>query len=95
MPHFIHLHGHDFWHVCTDGSPLASPVRMNTVPVYAGGTVDIIIHGTNPGGWHFHDHSDISLMNNGMSPGGMLTMLMYEDAEEAGFKFKEIIATDS
>ncbi|MBU6428294.1 MAG: multicopper oxidase domain-containing protein, partial [Cyanobacteria bacterium REEB65] len=22
MPHFMHLHGHDFWHVCQDGSPL-------------------------------------------------------------------------
>ncbi len=95
LPHFMHLHGHDFWHVCQDGAPLASPVRMNTVPVYPGSTTDIVIQGTNPGGWHFHDHSDISLMNNGMSPGGMMTMLMYEDAEEAGFKFKEVLATDS
>jgi FtsP/CotA-like multicopper oxidase with cupredoxin domain len=93
--HNMHLHGHDFWHVCTDGSPLASPVRMNTIPVYPGSTADIIIQGTNPGGWHFHDHSDLSLMNNGKSPGGMMTMLMYEDAEQAGFKFKEIIALDS
>ena len=95
MPHFMHLHGHDFWHVCTDGSPLASPVRMNTVPMFPGATADIIIQGTNPGGWHFHDHSDLSGMNNGMSPGGMMTMLMYEDAEEAGFKFKEVIAVNS
>ena len=95
LVHNMHLHGHDFWHVCTDGSPLASPVRMNTVPVCAGSTADIVIQGTNPGAWHFHDHSDISIMNNGVSPGGMMTMLMYEDAEEAGFKFKEIIATDS
>src|SRR5262249_43530100 len=28
--HFMHLHGHDFWHVCQDGTPLASPVRLNT-----------------------------------------------------------------
>ena len=95
MPHFMHLHGHDFWHVCHDGSPLASPVRMNTVPVFPGSTADIIVQGTNAGAWHFHDHSDLSIMNNGISPGGMMTMLMYEDAEEAGFKFKEIIALDS
>jgi len=63
--------------------------------LFSGSTADIIIRGTNPGGWHFHDHSDISGMNNGVSPGGMMTMLMYEDAEEAGFKFKEIIALDS
>jgi FtsP/CotA-like multicopper oxidase with cupredoxin domain len=95
MPHFMHLHGHDFWHVCTDGSPLLLPVRMNTIPVYPGSTADILIQGTNPGNWHFHDHSDFSLMNNGVSPGGMMTMLMYEDAEEAGYTFKEIVALDS
>jgi len=95
MPHFMHLHGHDFWHVCHDGSPLAFPLRANTIPVFPGSTADIIVQGTNPGNWHFHDHSDLSGMNNGRSPGGMMTMLMYEDAEEAGFKFKEIIALDS
>jgi FtsP/CotA-like multicopper oxidase with cupredoxin domain len=95
MPHFMHLHGHDFWHVCYDGSPLANPVRMNTIPMNPGSTSDIIIQGTNPGNWHFHDHSDLSGMNNGRSPGGMMTMLMYDDAEEAGFTFKEIIALDS
>lgn len=49
MPHFMHLHGHDFWHVCQDGSPLQSPVRLNTIPVFPGTTSDIIIQGTNPG----------------------------------------------
>ncbi len=95
MPHYMHLHGHDFWHVCQDGSPLASPVRMNTVPVFPGSTSDIVIQGTNPGHWHFHDHSDLSGMNNGVSPGGMMTHLMYEDAEAAGFHFKDIIAVNS
>lgn len=95
MPHFMHLHGHDFWHVCQDGSPLAAPVRLNTVPAFPGSTTDIVIQGTNPGMWHFHDHSDLSGTNNGMSPGGMMTMLMYEDAAEAGVTFKEIIAVNS
>ncbi|HEV2471247.1 MAG TPA: multicopper oxidase domain-containing protein, partial [Chthonomonadales bacterium] len=95
MPHYMHLHGHDFWQVCVDGSSLAAPVRMNTVPVNPGSTTDIIIHGTNPGRWHFHDHSDLSLMNNGVSPGGMMTHLMYEDAAQAGFSFPDIIATNS
>ncbi len=95
MPHFMHLHGHDFWHVCQDGAVLASPIRHNTIPVYPGCTTDIVIQGTNPGCWHFHDHSDISNMNNGVSPGGMMTMLMYDDAEQAGFHFKEIIAVNT
>ena len=93
--HNMHLHGHDFWHVCTDGSPLAAPVRMNTVPVFPGSTVDIIIQGTNPGNWHFHDHSDISTTNNGQFPGGMMTMLMYEDAKKEGVKFREVIQVSS
>lgn len=95
MPHFMHLHGHDFWHVCQDGAPLQNPVRLNTVPVFPGTTSDIIIEGTNPGNWHFHDHSDLCLTNNGASPGGMMTMLMYEDAATAGFKFNEIITLNS
>lgn len=95
MPHFIHLHGHDFWHVCQDGSPLATPVRMNTIPIYPGTTSDIVIQGTNPGFWHFHDHSDLCTTNNGQHPGGMMTMLMYEDAREAGVKWEEVIAISS
>jgi hypothetical protein len=68
---------------------------MNTVPVYPGSTTDIVIQGTNPGMWHFHDHSDLATTNNGMFPGGMMTMLMYEDAEAAGVKMIDIIAVNS
>lgn len=95
QPHYFHLHGHDFWHVCQDGGPLAAPLRLNTIPIFPGTTSDIIIQGTNPGSWHFHDHSDLSTTNNGIHPGGMMTMLMYEDAEEHGIKFKDIIQTNS
>ncbi|HJT25031.1 MAG TPA: multicopper oxidase domain-containing protein, partial [bacterium] len=94
-PHFMHLHGHDFWHVCQDGSPLAEPIRLNTIPIFPGTTSDIIIQGTNPGHWHFHDHSDRGTTNNGHFPGGIMTMLMYEDAREAGFKFNPVVAVDS
>jgi FtsP/CotA-like multicopper oxidase with cupredoxin domain len=95
MPHYMHLHGHDFWHVCQDGSPLASPVRLNTIPLFPGSTSDIIIQGTNPGMWHFHDHSDIASTNNGQFPGGMMTMLMYEDAADHGVKVPEIVQVSS
>jgi FtsP/CotA-like multicopper oxidase with cupredoxin domain len=95
QPHYFHLHGHDFWHVCQDGSPLASPMRINTIPVFPGTTSDIVIQGTNPGSWHFHDHSDLSTTNNGIHPGGMMTMLMYEDEEKYGITFKDVIQTNS
>ena len=95
MTHFMHLHGHDFWHVAQDGTPLLSPVRLNTIPVYPGSTSDIIVQGTNPGMWHFHDHSDLASTNNGLFPGGMMTMLMYEDAAEHGVKVPEIVQVNS
>ncbi len=95
MPHYMHLHGHDFWHVCQDGSPLQSPVRLNTIPVFPGTTADIIVQGTNPGMWHFHDHSDLATTNNGQFPGGMMTMLMYEDAAKHGVKVPEIVQVSS
>jgi FtsP/CotA-like multicopper oxidase with cupredoxin domain len=95
MPHFIHLHGHDFWHVCQDGSPLQAPLRLNTIPIFPGSTSDIIIQGTNPGMWHIHDHSDLATTNNGQFPGGMMTMLMYEDAKEHGVKVPEIVQVSS
>jgi len=95
MVHNIHLHGHDFWWVAQDGAPLAAPRRLNTIPVFPGGTNDIIIQGTNPGHWHFHDHSDLSTSNNGVHPGGMMTMLLYEDAEQYGVTFQEVPAVAS
>lgn len=95
MAHSMHLHGHDFWHVCQDGNPLASPRRLNTLPVYPGTTSDIIVQGTNPGNWHFHDHSDLATTNNGVHPGGMMTMLMYEDLKKYGVEFQEVLAVDS
>ena len=95
MTHFMHLHGHDFWHVCQDGTPLGTPVRMNTIAIFPGTTSDIIIQGTNPGHWHFHDHSDVATTNNGLFPGGMMTMLMYEDAAKHGVKVPEIVQVNS
>ncbi len=95
MPHFMHLHGHDFWHVCQDGNPLSYPAKYNTIPIFPGTTSDIIIQGTNPGMWHFHDHSDLATTNNGRFPGGMMTMLMYEDAADFGVKVPEIVQVDS
>jgi len=95
MPHYMHLHGHDFWHVAQDGHPLPAPIRLNTVPVFPGTTTDIVIQGTNPGMWHFHDHSDLSSTNNGIFPGGMMTMLMYEDSAAHGVKIPGIVQVNS
>lgn len=79
VEHYMHLHGHDFDHVCEDGAPLPAPIRGNTLRVSPGKTSDIIIEGTNPGVWTFHDHDTRRATNNGLYPGGALTVLAYED----------------
>ncbi len=85
IDHHMHLHGHQFWKVAEDGNPLPQAYRLNTVPVTPGKTVDIIIHGDNPGYWDFHDHMDLHTRNRGIAPGGMITMLEYEDIGNAPY----------
>lgn len=83
VEHYMHLHGHDFDHVCEDGAPLPSPIRGNTLRVSPGKTSDIIVEGTNPGFWTFHDHDTRRVTNNGLYPGGALTVLVYEGYESS------------
>jgi FtsP/CotA-like multicopper oxidase with cupredoxin domain len=78
LSHHMHLHGHQFWQVAEDGNPLAQPLRLNTISIHPGKTADIVIYGDNPGFWTFHDHDVRHVMNNGIYPGGMLTLLAYE-----------------
>ena len=77
--HHMHLHGHQFVHVAQDGNPLQQPLRLNTVSILPGTTVDIMIFGDNPGFWTFHDHNTLNAQNNGIYPGGMITLMVYED----------------
>lgn len=91
VEHYMHLHGHDFDWVCEDGAPLPAPVRGNTLRVSPGKTSDIIVKGTNPGVWTFHDHDTRRVTNNGLYPGGALTVLVYEDYESS---FKPTVALD-
>ncbi len=81
IEHYMHLHGHQFWKVAEDGNTLAQPVQLNTVAVSPGKTVDLIVEGVNPGYWTFHDHNTARATNNGVYPGGILTVLEYEGFE--------------
>ncbi len=91
VPHSMHLHGHDFFHVCTDGAPLPSPVRMSTIHVVPGKTEDIVFLADNPGLWALHDHDVTHTTNNGIYPGGAMTDIEYE-----GFKsdYKPAVSLD-
>jgi FtsP/CotA-like multicopper oxidase with cupredoxin domain len=77
----MHLHGHDFIVVCNDGTPLESPVRMNTVLISPGKTIDVVFLADNPGYWAFHDHDVTHTTNNGIYPGGAMTDIEYEGFE--------------
>lgn len=91
VEHYMHLHGHDFWEVCRDGAVLPHAFRGNTIPITPGRTHDIIIEGHNPGEWTFHDHATPRATNNGLYPGGILTILKYEDFEP---EYPMRVATD-
>ncbi len=77
--HPMHLHGHQFLVVNIDGNTMPPNWKQNTVDVAPGQTVDLVVEGTNPGTWTFHCHIVPHVTNRGEYPGGMLTVLDYED----------------
>jgi FtsP/CotA-like multicopper oxidase with cupredoxin domain len=70
MPHPMHLHGHAFQVVATNGAPLAGAVR-DTVLVPPMGSVTIAFDANNPGRWAFHCHNLYHMMT------GMMTEVRY------------------
>lgn len=77
--HTMHLHGHYFEVVSRDGYRLDSPFKADSLGIAPGERYDIIIKGDNPGYWPFHDNNGLAVMNDGQSPGGMLTYLVYDN----------------
>ena len=56
MAHPMHLHGHHFQVIATDGAPIQGAVR-DTVLVMPMGRVRIAFDADNPGRWAFHCHN--------------------------------------
>jgi len=77
----MHLHGHDFYWVCSDGAPLPAPIRLNTIRIDPGNTQDVVFLADNPGFWALHDHEVTHTTNNGVYPGGAMTHVEYEGFE--------------
>ncbi len=79
--HPMHLHGQDFKVVAKDGEPVptAAQQMMSTITLNPGETYDIIFVADNPGVWAFHCHDLHHSSNNGIEPGGLMTMVEYED----------------
>jgi len=77
--HPMHLHGHAFKIISTDGYSLPNKGQMkDTLPVNAGERFDVIFKADNPGTWAFHCHDLHHVTNDGVYPGGLLTLVQYE-----------------
>jgi FtsP/CotA-like multicopper oxidase with cupredoxin domain len=74
LPHAMHLHGHSFTIVATDGNPVPEGGRWvkDTVLIGPGERYDLEISGTNPGVWMFHCHMPNHQDN------GMMTAMVYD-----------------
>jgi FtsP/CotA-like multicopper oxidase with cupredoxin domain len=74
--HPMHLHGFHFRIVGTDGYPVEGPPLMkDTINIAPGERYDLEVLADNPGTWIFHCHILSHVTNQGVEPGGMLTML--------------------
>ena len=74
MAHPIHLHGHSFNIVATDGNPVpeAAQLTKDTVLIGPGERYDLVFVANNPGVWMVHCHIENHAAN------GMMTLIEYE-----------------
>lgn len=74
LVHSIHLHGHQFKIIATDGNPVppAAQLTKDTVTLGPAERYDLEITGESPGYWMFHCHMEHHMAN------GMMTLLQYE-----------------
>lgn len=84
LVHTMHLHGHRFLVAHKDGALLPAPYLADTIGLFPGERYDIYVTGDNPGMWDFHDHGGSwgvggYATDDGVFPGGMATMLVYDD----------------
>lgn len=82
--HTLHLHGHHFLVTHKDGYKLASPYWADSIVIGPGERYDLYVTANNPGHWDLHDHGGAwnvgaYAANDHAFPGGMTTMLVYED----------------
>lgn len=79
--HPMHIHGHQFTIVASDGNPLIKTnyIKKNTVNVASGETWDVEFLANNPGIWPLHCHISHHMTNNmTVAMGGMTTTVIYQ-----------------
>jgi FtsP/CotA-like multicopper oxidase with cupredoxin domain len=77
MAHPMHLHGHPFKIVATDGYPVPEGAQLtkDVVNIAPGERYDLLLELDNPGTWVFHCHILSHVANKGVEPGGMITVI--------------------
>ena len=80
LPHAVHLHGHSFKIVATDGNPVPEVAQLtkDTVLVGPAERYDLEFVGDNPGVWMLHCHMEHHMAN------GMMTLVQYDGAVPTG-----------
>ena len=85
-PMALHTHGHKVLVKALDGIdlPIGSRYYRDVVETHAAQRVDLILKTTDdglnsygPGIWLFHDHNEEHITNDGIGPGGNLSMITY------------------
>jgi FtsP/CotA-like multicopper oxidase with cupredoxin domain len=74
--HGMHLHGHDFQVVEVDGFP-RNNLWDDTINLTSGKRIDVELVANNPGIWPLNGTKTFHQSNNGKSPGGMITKVIY------------------
>jgi FtsP/CotA-like multicopper oxidase with cupredoxin domain/Cu/Ag efflux protein CusF len=83
----LHTHGHHPIVTAVDGYPLppAARIARDVFTIGAAQRLDLELrpgrddrYASGPGVWLMHDHTDQTTTNNGINPGGDLTMIVYE-----------------
>jgi FtsP/CotA-like multicopper oxidase with cupredoxin domain/plastocyanin len=80
IPHPIHVHGHSFRIVATDGNPVPEVAQWtkDTVLIGPAERYDLELIGDNPGVWMVHCHIEHHMAN------GMMTTVWYDGYEPTG-----------
>lgn len=76
LVHVMHLHGHSFRIVATDGNPVppAAQLTKDSVTLGPSERLDLLFVADNPGIWLFHCHIEHHMAN------GMMALVRYEGA---------------
>ncbi|WP_019414270.1 multicopper oxidase family protein [Paenisporosarcina sp. TG20] len=75
MSHKIHLHGHDFKVIGTDGQEINNPtvIKDELISIAPGERYDIEFTANNPGNWYIESHDDMEVTQ------GMKALIQYKD----------------